>query len=212
MKFFITLSVILIINSCSQKETNILEYFNHLEFTKVDTLITDSSDSSIVFYFHSNPSEKIYVHKDKVQHVFGHLDENGTLWAKEWLVYTKNGEIIDTESQYVAVNLNKDTTKFELIGAEDLEFKIRVHQIPNDSISSQTFIDIKAENKILKIPSKELIGNGISIVYQTVIRNDSIEKIIENEVFISRETKINSLKHLNLINDKRIKTIANTPL
>ncbi|WP_439185788.1 hypothetical protein [Carboxylicivirga taeanensis] len=211
MKFFITLSAILIINSCSQKETNILEYFNHLEFTKVDTLITDSSDSSIVFYFHSNPSEKIYVHKDKVQHVFGHLDENGTFWAKEWLVYTKNGEIIDTESQYVAVNLNKDITKFELIGADDLEFKIRVHQIPNDSISSQTFIDIKAENKILKIPSKELIGNGISIVYQTVIRNDSIEKIIENEVFISRETKINSLKHLNLINDKRIKTIANTP-
>ena len=196
----------------SEKESfDSLNYFTNLQYDKVDTISSDPLDFSFIFYFSkNNPNEKIYVEKDTVKHVFGHLSENGTFWLKEWITYTSNGVIIDNESQYVFVNTDNDSTEFILFGDDKLKFKVRIYEMQADSVIYDGYKEIEPESRQIKVSSSELVGNPISLLYQREFIEDTVKIIREIEVFITRNTKAISQKHMNLVTDDRIKTIANT--
>ncbi|TRX59790.1 hypothetical protein [Carboxylicivirga sp. M1479] len=207
--------IIYISASCNLKHEGIdrpADFFLKLDYSKIDTTVTNNSDSIFVFNFDGySLDEKVYLEKGKIKHVFGQFDDKGTFWLNEWITYTNQGRILDNESQYVVVSSKHDSTEFDLIGEEELNFKLRIYNI-EDSIRGELIKEISPTYKNLTIASTELVGKSASLMYLKEFEKDSAKEVRKLEVYFNRDYKRRSLKNLGLIKDNRIITIANKPL
>jgi hypothetical protein len=205
IRTILALGIAIFATNCTQQKTsqNSNSFFFEQDYQLVDTILTDQGLEKLMFIFeHDQNSEKIYIAGDSITHIFGNFDKNGTLWADEYIKYTKNGQVIDDESFYVHVAPSEEKYLFTLFAPKTVFFLLRKYDINGDSLGNLV-METKPTRKH-QINNSELVGGAVAIVFtETIIENGEKQKMIK-EIFLGRESKESNQKLFKYLKDTRL--------
>ena len=208
--------IFLLCNSCLPKEKqksadkSYTDFFD-LDYDYIDTLISENNDTTLSFIFLNEVrSQKIYISNDLIEHRFGYFDDENTFWVEQFLSYRKNGEIIDSLSQFTYLILTENAAQLLFFAKESVEFQIKKYGIGENTDEPELVETFEVKNRKITIENKHLKNHLIFVNYKTYFQNyDNTTSFSDIEAPIDRETQLFFQNNIILLNDPRIRKSEN---